>query len=176
AHVILPGASFAEKDGTFTNGERRIQSVRKAIEPHSGMADWQIVCEIATRMGFPMRYSHPSEIMVEIATLTPIYAGVTYERLEKEGIQWPCTSKDHPGTTMLYQESFSRPSGKARFIALEHKGPGELKDEQYPLVLITGRRREHYNNGSMTCRAKGISEGNAFKTFSERGCVLVVSL
>ncbi len=158
AHVILPGATFAEKDGTFTNGERRVQRVRKAIEPLSGMAEWQVICEISTRMGYPMRYSHPSEIMDEIAGLAPIYGGIGYERLEEGGIQWPCPAKDHPGTATLYQEMFSRPGGRARFVALEHKGSGEAPDDRYPYVLITGRRREHYNNGSMTRRVKGIME------------------
>ena len=158
AHVILPGASFAEKDGTFTNGERRIQRVRKAIEPLSGMAEWQVLCDLSTRMGYPMKYRHPSEIMDEIASLTPIYGGVSYERLENGGLQWPCPAKDHPGTTTLYQEIFSRPGGKARFVPLEQKSPGEVADAEYPLILITGRRRPHYNNGSMTRRAAGIAE------------------
>ncbi len=158
ADVILPGASFAEKDGTFTNGERRIQRVRKAIAPIAGMAEWQIISELCTRMGYPLKYNHPSEIMEEIAKLTPNYAGITYERIEEEGIQWPCTTKDHPGTTTLYQEQFNRPGGKALFISLEHKGSGEVPDNEYPYVLITGRRREHYNNGSMTRRVKEIME------------------
>jgi len=158
AHVILPGASFAEKDGTFTNGERRIQRVRKAIEPLSGMAEWQVICELSARMGYKMAYKHPSEIMDEIASLTPIYGGVSYERLEAGGLQWPCPSKDHPGTATLYQEIFSRPGGKARFVPLEYKGPGETADRDYPFILITGRRREHYNNGSMTRRSDGIAE------------------
>jgi formate dehydrogenase alpha subunit len=158
AHVILPGASFAEKDGTFTNGERRIQRVRKAIEPLSGMAEWQVICKLATMMGYPMNYNHPSEIMDEIASLTPIYGGISYERLEKEGLQWPCPTKDHPGTTTLYTDLFSRPGGLAKFMALDHKAPGEVPDKEYPFVLITGRVREHYNNGSMTRRVSGIME------------------
>ncbi|MBF0505439.1 MAG: formate dehydrogenase subunit alpha [Nitrospirae bacterium] len=158
AHVILPGASFAEKDGTFTNGERRVQRIRKAIEPLSGMAEWQALCEIATRMGYPMKYSNPSEIMDEIASLVSIYGGISYKRIEKEGIQWPCPTKEHPGTTTLYQETFSRANGRACFIALEHIGSGEVPSEQYPFVLITGRRREHYNNGSMTRHVSGIME------------------
>ncbi len=158
AHVILPGASFAEKDGTFTSGERRIQKIRKAIEPVAGMAEWQVVCEISTRMGYPMNYSGPAEVMKEIAGVAPIYGGISYARLEGDGIQWPCPTKDHPGTTTLYQETFARPGGRARFVALEHKGPAETPDAQYPFILITGRRREHYNNGSMTRRVKGIAE------------------
>ena len=158
AHVILPGASFAEKDGTFTNGERRVQRIRKAIEPLSGMAEWQVICELSTRMGCPMKYNGPAEVMDEIAGLAPIYGGISYGRLENGGIQWPCPSKFHPGTETLYQEMFSRPGGRARFVALEHKGSGEVPDNDYPLVLITGRRREHYNNGSMTRRVRGIAE------------------
>jgi formate dehydrogenase major subunit/formate dehydrogenase alpha subunit len=158
ADVILPGASFAEKDGTFTNGERRVQRVRKAIEPVSGMAEWQVISRLSTLMGYPMHYNHPSEIMDEIAGLVPIYGGISYDRLEKQGIQWPCPTKDHPGTATLYTDLFSRPGGLARFVALDHKGSGEAPDERYPLVLITGRIREHYNNGSMTRRCSGIAE------------------
>ena len=158
AHVILPGASFAEKNGTFTNGERRVQRVRKAIEPVAGMAEWQVLSKLSTLMGYPMTYSHPSEIMDEIASLVPIYGGITYERIEEKGIQWPCPTKDHPGTTTLYTDLFARPGGLARFMALDHKGSGETPDKEYPFVLITGRVREHYNNGSMTGRVPGIVE------------------
>ena len=158
AHVILPGASFAEKDGTFTNGERRIQRVRQAVKPVAGMAEWQAICKMSTLMGYPMSYNHPSEIMDEIASLVPIYGGISYERLEQGGIQWPCPTKDHPGTTTLYTDLFSRPGGLAQFMALDHQGSGEVPDEQYPHVLITGRIREHYNNGSMTRRSQGIAE------------------
>jgi formate dehydrogenase alpha subunit len=158
ADVILPGASFAEKDGTFTNGERRVQRVRRAIAPLAGMAEWQVICEISRRMGYPMRYNHPSEIMDEIASLVPIYGGIAYDRIENEGIQWPCPTRDHPGTTTLYSDLFSRPGGLAKFVALDHKDPGEVPDESYPYVLITGRIREHYNNGSMSRRSLGIAE------------------
>jgi formate dehydrogenase alpha subunit len=158
AHVILPGASFAEKDGTFTNGERRVQRIRKAVEPVAGMADWEVICKISTLMGYPMPYTHPSEIMDEIASLVPIYGGISYDRIEEKGIQWPCPTKDHPGTTTLYTDLFSRPGGLAQFMALEHQGSAEVPDEKYPLVLITGRIREHYNNGSMTRRCSGIAE------------------
>jgi formate dehydrogenase alpha subunit len=158
ADVILPGASFAEKDGTFTNGERRVQRIRKAIEPVAGKAEWQVICEIASRMGYAMYYEHPSEIMDEIASLVPIYGGISYERLEKESLQWPCPTKDHPGTTTLYTDLFSRPGGLAKFIALDQKEPGEKANKQYPFNLITGRIREHYNNGSMTRRVREIME------------------
>ena len=159
ADVVLPGASYAEKDGTFTCGERRVQRVRKAIEPLAGMAEWQVLGEVAARMGYKgMLYNHPSEIMDEIASLTPIYGGISYERIEEKGIQWPCPTKDHPGTTTLYTDLFSRAGGKAQFLPLEHQGSGEKPDAEYPLVLITGRVREHYNNGSMTRRCLGIAE------------------
>lgn len=158
ADVILPGASFAEKDGTFTNGERRIQRVRKAIEPLAGMAEWEAICEISTRMGYPMSYDSPADIMDEIASLVPIYGGISYDRLEHGGIQWPCPDKDHPGTTTLYTDLFARANGLASFLPLDHIGSGEVTDEEYPLVLITGRIREHYNNGSMTRRSKGIAQ------------------
>ncbi len=158
ADVILPGASFAEKDGTFTNGERRVQRIRKAIEPVAGMADWEVICSVANRMGYPMKYNHPSEIMDEIARLVPNYGGISYERLERESLQWPCPTKDHPGTAIMYKNVFERPGGLARFVALDHKGPGEETDREYPYSLITGRIREHYNNGSMTRRSAGIKE------------------
>ncbi len=158
ADVILPGASFAEKDGTFTNGERRIQRVRKAIEPLAGMADWQVIFKLANKMGYPMTYKHPSEIMDEIADLTPSYGGISYERLEKESLQWPCPTKDHPGTKTLYTDLFSRPGGLAKFMPLDHQSSGEMPDRKYPFTLITGRIREHYNNGSMTRRVPGILE------------------
>ena len=158
ADVILPGASFAEKDGTFTNGERRIQRVRQAVTPVAGLAEWQVISRISTLMGYPMPYNNPSEIMDEIASLVPIYGGISYDRLEEKGIQWPCPTKDHPGTTTLYTDLFSRPGGRAIFMALDHLGSGEIPDDKYPYVLITGRIREHYNNGSMTRRSKGIAE------------------
>jgi predicted molibdopterin-dependent oxidoreductase YjgC len=122
------------------------------------MAEWQAICELSTRMGYPMRYGHPSEIMDEIASLAPIYGGISYDRLENGGLQWPCPAKDHPGTATLYQEMFSRPGGRATFIGLDHEGPKEAPDHDYPYLLITGRRREHYNSGSMTRRTKGIME------------------
>lgn len=158
ADVILPGASFAEKEGTFTNGERRIQRVRKAIEPLGGMAEWQVLSKLSTLMGYPMEYKDPAAIMDEIASLVPIYGGISYDRLDKGSIQWPCTDKDHPGTTTLYSDLFARPNGLATFLPLDHIGSGEVADKEYPLVLITGRIREHYNNGSMTRRSKGIAQ------------------
>lgn len=158
ADVILPGASFAEKDGTFTNGERRIQRVRKAVPPAAGLAEWEVICKLSTLMGYPMSYANPAAIMDEIASLVPIYGGISYDRLENKGIQWPCPTKEHPGTTTLYTDLFARAGGLATFMALDHQGSGEVADEQFPLVLITGRIREHYNNGSMTRRSHGIAQ------------------
>jgi len=158
ADVILPGASFAEKDGTFTNGERRVQRVRKAIPPLAGMAEWEVLCKVSTLMGYPLSYNNPAEIMDEIASLVPIYGGISYDRLEEQSIQWPCPDKDHPGTTTLYTDLFARANGLAAFLPLDHQGSGEVPDEDYPLVLITGRIREHYNNGSMTRRSHGIAQ------------------
>lgn len=154
ADVILPAASFAECDGTFTNGERRIQRVRKAIPALCGQENWLTICQIAQRMGYPMSYGHPSEIMDEIASLAPMFAGVKFDRLDDGGLQWPIPSLDHPGTETLHAESFS--CGLGRFNAVQHKYPAEQTDTEYPLILTTGRRREHYNCGSMTRRSKGI--------------------
>jgi formate dehydrogenase major subunit len=152
AHLVLPGASFLEKDGTFTNLERRIQRIRKAVEPPAGvLPDWQVVSEISTRMGYPMRYTHPSQIMDEIAKLTPSWAGVSYDRLERaEGLQWPVPAKDHPGTPLMHAETF--PRGRARFVGVEHLPPGESATGDYPFVLITGRILQHYNCGAQTRR------------------------
>jgi formate dehydrogenase alpha subunit len=154
ADVILPAASFAECDGTFTNGERRIQQVNKAIPAICGLENWQTICKIAQKMGYQMNYSHPSEIMDEIAALAPMFGGVNFARLGVGGLQWPCPSIGHPGTETLHVDKFSRGLGK--FNAVEHKFPAEQSDPDYPLVLTTGRRREHYNCGSMTRRSKGI--------------------
>ena len=157
ADVILPGASFAEKDGTFTNLERRLQRVNKAIEPIAGMAEWQVICEISTRMGYPMHYNHPSEIMDEIATLAPNWGGVSYDRLGTQGLQWPCPTRDHPGTAIRYGDGFPRKNKRGRMIALDHVGSGEVPGNEFPLVLTTGRRLEHHNNASMTKRTEGIA-------------------
>lgn len=152
AHLVLPGASFLEKDGTFTNLERRIQRIRKVVEPPDGvLPDWQVVCEVSARMGYPMRYAHPSKIMDEIARLVPSWAGVSYDRLERpEGLQWPVPSADHPGTPRMHEERF--PRGRARFVAVDYLPPGESPTAAYPFVLITGRILQHYNCGAQTRR------------------------
>jgi formate dehydrogenase major subunit/formate dehydrogenase alpha subunit len=135
ADVVLPAASFAEKDGTFTNTERRIQRVRKALDPPGqAKADWEIICQIATKMGKKgFEYASPSEIMDEIAELTPSYGGVCFARLDKETVQWPCPTLEHPGTPILHTQIFTR--GKGQFIPLEYRPPAELPDKQYPLIL-----------------------------------------
>lgn len=157
ADVVLPGASYAEKDGTFSNSERRVQRVRKAIEPIGNCRpDWAVIQEICNRMGYSMSYSGPEEIFQEIASLTPSYAGISYERLEQGGLQWPCPSADHPGTKYLHEGKFTRGLGK--FHAIDFTPPDELPDEEYPLVLNTGRRLTHYHTGTMTRRSKGLEE------------------
>lgn len=157
ADVILPAASFAEKDGTFTNTERRIQRVRKAIDPvGNAKADWWITSQLAKRMGGKgFDFSHPQEIMEEIASLTPIYGGVSYDRLEKGGLQWPCPTPDHPGTPILHVEKFNTPTGKAKFMPLEYKTSAEWPDEEYPLLLTTDRSLYHFH-GTMTRRVYGL--------------------
>jgi formate dehydrogenase alpha subunit len=151
ADVILPGASFAEKTGTFTNSERRVQLIRKAIEPiGESRPDWWIVCELANRMGYAFKYKNTSDVMDEIASLTPIYAGISHKRIKHVGLQWPCLDKKHPGTKFLHKDKFTRGLGK--FHAIEHKVPAEPADDRYPLILSTGRMRFHYNVGTMTRR------------------------
>ena len=159
ADVILPAASFAEKDGTFTNTERRIQRIRKAIEPiGDSWPDWQITCEIAKRMGGKgFNYGHPAEIMEEIASLTPTYKGVSYARLENGGLQWPCPTSEHPGTPILHTNCFATQNGKGKFVPLEYKPPAEVIDEEYPLVLTTARSLFHYHTSTMTRRVEGLN-------------------
>ncbi len=149
AHVVLPGSSFAEKDGTFTNTERRVMRVRKAIEPvGDSRPDWQIIQEISNRLGYAMAYESPEAIMKEIAQLTPSYGGITYDRLEGEGLQWPCPDKDHPGTRFLHKDAFAR--GKGIFHVTEFRPPAEIVDSDFPLWLTTGRVHVHYHTGTMT--------------------------
>ena len=158
ADVVLPGASFAEKDGTFTNTERRVQLVRKAIDPvGNAKADWQIICDVARRMGAKgFDFVSPSEVMTEISDLTPSYGGITYERLEHGGLQWPCPYEEHEGTIYLHADIFVRGLGK--FAALEYKPPREQADKDYPLVLTTGRSLYQFHTGTMTRKAEGLNE------------------
>jgi formate dehydrogenase major subunit len=152
AQLVLPGASFLEKDGTFTNLERRLQRIRKAVEPPRGiLPDWRVVCEVSNRMGYPMPYRRPSEIMDEIAKLTPMFAGLSYDRLDQHaGLQWPVPTPTHAGTALMHQEAF--PKGKAHFVAVEYLPPGEAPTAEYPFVLTTGRILQHYNCGAQTRR------------------------
>ncbi len=157
AHVVLPTATFAEKDGTFTNTERRVQRVRKAIEPiGNSKPDWWVTCQIALRMGAKgFDFEHPSQIMDEITSLTPSYGGISYNRLEEGGLQWPCPTQDHPGTPILHTEQFTR--GKGRFIPLEYKPAMELPDDDYPLILTTERSLYHFHTGTLTRKVKGLN-------------------
>jgi len=157
ADVILPAATFAERDGTFTNTDRRVQRVRKAIEPvGDSKPDWWIICQIGQRMGGKgFDFEDPSQIMEEIAKLTPSYGGISFERLEDGGIQWPCPTKDHPGTPILHTEKFTR--GKGQFIPLTYKPSAELPDDEYPLLLTSERSRYHFHTGTMTRKVKGLT-------------------
>ncbi len=150
ADVVLPGASFAEKDGTFVNTERRVTRVRKAIDPvGDSKPDWEILQEISNRFGFPMNYESPKAIFDELAKLTPSYNGISYDRLEGDGIQWPCPTPEHPGTPYLHKDGkFTR--GKGLFHAVEYKPPAEVVDEAYPFWMTTGRVYAHYHTGTMT--------------------------
>ncbi|MCI0526650.1 MAG: molybdopterin-dependent oxidoreductase, partial [Nitrospira sp.] len=152
ADVVLPGSAFPEKDGTYTNTNRQVQLARKAINP-PGQArmDWEIIADLATRMGYPMRYHSVAEICQEIATLTPDYRGINFERLNREGaVLWPCPDENHPGISVLFTDTF--PSGKGKFVPAEFAPADELPDEEYPFVLNTGRVLEHWHTGSMTRR------------------------
>lgn len=158
AHVVLPACSFVEKDGTFTNTERRVQRIRKAIEPvGESRPDWWIVCQIAKKMGASgFEFDHPSQIMSEMASLAPIYGGISYERLEKEGLQWPCATPEHAGTPILHVQNFTR--GKGRFMPLTYRPPAEQADEKYPLILTTERSMYQFHTGTMTRRVEGLVE------------------
>ena len=157
ADVVLPGISYAEKDGTFTNTERRVQRVRKAVEPRGqAREDYEIFCEVMTRMGYPCAYESAKEIMEEISALTPSFGGINYERLEKESLQWPCRSLTDPGTPIMHVGSFAR--GKGLFKAIPYKQAQELPDEEYPYLMSTGRMLYHYNTRAMTGRTEGINQ------------------
>lgn len=193
ADMVLPAAAFAEKDGTVTSTERRIQRMRKAVPPaHLSKPDWQIIIELARHMRYPMDYESPAEVMEEIALLTPIYGGVYYNRLETvQGLQWPCPDRNHPGTPYLHKKSFTR--GKGLFTCIDYRPPAELPDKKYPFALTTGRVYEHWHTGSMTrrisilkrecpegfveispedARVLGIINGEPVKVISPRGEVI----
>jgi len=157
ADVVLPAACFAEKDGTFTNTERRVQRVRKAVDPPGeAREDWRIIADISAAMGFPMAYENAEEIMAEIARVTPSYGGITYGRIEHVGIHWPCPTQDHPGTPVLHVDKF--PCGRGNFHAIDYIPPAEQPDDEYPLLLTTGRVIYHYHTGTMTRKSGGLNE------------------
>ncbi len=190
ADVVLPAACYAEKDGTFTNTERRVQRVRKAVEPPGqARADWEIISDLATRMGYPMDYASAADIFEEIRALTPSYAGMTYERMDACGLQWPCPTVDHPGTTFLHEDVF--PRGRGRLTGVEYEAPAELTNEEYPLLLTTGRMLYQYNVSTRQSptleglapyeqaeinpadAAKvGVSDGDLMRVSSRRGSVV----
>jgi len=155
AHVFLPGSTFLEKDGTFTNAERRIQRVRKVMAPRNGLADWEITMALANAMGFAMDYVHPSEIMDEIAQLTPTFAGVDYEKLDRLGsVQWPCNEKAPAGTPVMHMNGFVR--GKGKFVITEYIATDERTGPRFPLLLTTGRTLSQYNVGAQTRRTANV--------------------
>jgi predicted molibdopterin-dependent oxidoreductase YjgC len=166
AHVVLPASSFAEKEGTFTNSERRVQRVRRALDPIGNTRpDWEITSEIARRVSQRLgldpsqfAYGSPSDIFDEMARVTPIVAGISHSRLDRlGGIQWPCPTPEHPGTPNLYTEDFPRPNGLARLTPVR-QGPAavELPDDEYPIVLNTGRVLYHWHGGTITTRVEGL--------------------
>jgi len=158
ADVVLPAACFAEKDATFTNSERRVQRVYKAVEPPAGVPeDWRTLMEVGRRLGIDWSYDSAEQIFEEIAQVTPSYGGMSYARLKQDGgLQWPCPSADHPGTPFLHKDAF--PRGKGRFHAIEHQEPAEMPDAEFPMTLTTGRVLYQYHSRTMTGRAKGVND------------------
>ncbi len=192
AHVVLPGACWAEKEGTFTNTERKVQRVRKAVEPPEGaIPDWMVIAELGKRLGLSMNYESSAEIFGEMASLSPIFGGITHQRLEAGGIQWPCPSPGHPGTLFLHEGKFTR--GRGLFHVIDYRPPEELPDKDYPFLLTTGRRFAHYHTRTMTGRCPaldkefpephaqihhldaqrlGLKNGDLAKVVSRRGAVI----
>jgi formate dehydrogenase major subunit len=159
AHVFLPGSSFLEKNGTFTNAERRISPVRKVMPPLAGKEDWEVTMDLSNAMGYPMNYTHPSQVMDEIARLTPTFAGVTYEKLDALGtIQWPCNDKAPEGTPVMHVEEFVR--GKGNFTLTEYVPTDERTSDKYPLLMTTGRILSQYNVGAQTRRTDNVKWHN----------------
>ena len=193
ADVVLPAACFAEKDGTFTSTERRVQRVRKAVDPPGeARPDWQIFCELARKMGYPMTYTSAEEIFAEVCSLLPQYQGLSYQRLEDVGLQWPVPDAKHPGTPTLHVGAFTR--GKGLFVPEEYLAPKEPVDEEYPMLFTTGRHYARYNFSSMTGKTReidaiapealaevnpgdaerlGIREGDLLRLTSRRGSVTI---
>ncbi len=159
ADVVLPAACFAEKDGTQTNTERRVQLWHKAQDaPGQAKPDWRIISELAAKMGYAAQfpYTSPEEIFTEVSKVTPSYGGMTYERLGSEGLHWPCPTVDHPGTPILHKEKFATPDGLGIFTPIEFKPPAEVPDAEYPLILTTGRCLWHWHTGTMTRRSESL--------------------
>jgi formate dehydrogenase major subunit len=155
AHVFLPGTSFLEKDGTFTNAERRISRVRKVMPPLPGLADWEVTMALSNALGYPMHYDHPSQIMDEIAGLTPTFRGVTYTKIDRLGsVQWPCNDAHPDGTPVMHVDEFVR--GKGRFMLTRYVPTDERTTRMYPLLLTTGRILSQYNVGAQTRRTANV--------------------
>ena len=151
----MPGSSFLEKNGTFTNAERRISRVRKVLHPLAGKEDWEVTCMLSNALGYPMEYEHPSEIMDEIARLTPTFAGVSYEKLDRIGsAQWPCNDAAPEGTKVMHVGEFVR--GKGRMLPTEYVATDERTTQRYPLILTTGRILTQYNVGTQTRRTRNV--------------------
>jgi len=156
AHVFLPGTSFLEKNGTFTNAERRINRVRPVGPPKPGLSEWETVCRLATAMGYPMSYGHPSEIMDEIAALTPAFAGVSFDKLDRDGsVQWPCNDAAPDGTPTMHTEGFTR--GRGKFMITQYVPTDERSTRMFPLLLTTGRILSQYNVGAQTRRTENVA-------------------
>jgi formate dehydrogenase major subunit len=167
AHVVLPAACFAEKDGTFTNTERLIQRVRKAVEPPGkAKSDSTILAELARLMGYDQQAQTGKAIMEELVGVTPQYGGITYDRIEVRGLHWPCPTTEHPGTPLLHKGGMARGLGK--FMAVSHRGPQEVTDSEYPYMLTTGRVLYHYHTRSMTGKVDGLNalSGESFVEIS----------
>jgi predicted molibdopterin-dependent oxidoreductase YjgC len=157
ADVVFPSLCFAEKDGTFTNTERKVQRIRKAVNgPGTAKTDWEIISAVSKLMDYPMAYSDSQEIFDEMAKITPSYSGINYERIEKEGLHWPCPTREHPGTAILHTTQFTR--GKGQFFSISFVPPAEKTDSEYPLTLTTGRLLYHYHTGTMTRKSPGLNE------------------
>ena len=156
AHVFFPGASFLEKSGTFTNAERRISPVRRVMAPKNGFEDWEITAKLSAAMGYEMKYNHASEIMDEIAALTPTFSGVSFKKLDELGsIQWPCNDEHPEGTPTMHVDEFVR--GKGKFFVTDYVPTTEKVTAKYPLILTTGRILSQYNVGAQTRRTKNVS-------------------
>jgi len=163
AHVVLPAATWVEREGTHAWVDRRVQKIDKVIDPPGeAKPDWWVVCQLAERMGYKDKFDFSSarEIFEEIRRCVPQYAGITYERLSKTtgGIQWPCPSEDHPGTSTFFVQKFNTPDGLGHLQVVDYKPPAELPDEEYPYVLTTGRSIFHYHTGTMTRRTPKLND------------------